>query len=163
MAELRYVDGPAVRVERVPGAMHVRVILDDRCVLSAVFKRVFPLSVPGRYLSIQSSDGQEVAILRNLDEVDAASRDLIAQELDRRYFTPAISHIDLLRMEAGMWHFQVRTQRGSADFYVRNWRDSAHEISRGRWQIQTVDGARFEITDLEQLDERSRRLLDQLI
>jgi hypothetical protein len=139
------------------------VTLDDRCLLSGVFKRVFPLSEPDSYLSIQLSDGKEVAILRDIDGLEPESRHLLEEELDRRYFTPAISRIDLLRLEAGMWHFQVMTQRGAADFYVRNWRDSAHEISRGRWQIQTVDGARFEIEDLEGLDERSRKFLDQLI
>jgi len=152
-----------VRVERSPGAAHLRVILDDRCVPSAVFKRVFPLSIPTDYLSIQASNGEEIAILKDLEAVDPESREMIEQELDRRYFTPGIQRIDLVRAEAGMWHFQVATQRGAADFYVRNWRDSAQEIAPGRWQIHSVDGARFEIVNLEKLDERSRRLLDQLL
>ncbi len=131
--------------------------------VSAVVKRVFPLSVPNDYLSIQASDGTEVAILTGLGSLEPESRALVEQELDRRYFTPAIETIALLRQEAGMWHFQVQTQRGPADFYVRNWRDSAQEIAPGRWQIHSVDGARFEIRDLEKIDERSRRLLDQLL
>ena len=163
MAKLWYVSGDSVLAERQSGSAHLRVTLADRCIPSAVFKRVFPLSIPNDYLSIQAADGQEVAILRDLGTVEPKSRELIEEELDRRYFTPNIERIDLLRQEAGMWHFQVQTQRGAADFFVRNWRDSAQEISGGRWQIHTVDGTRFEIKNLEELDERSRRFLDQLL
>ncbi len=163
MAELVYVAGDKITVEREPGSAHLRVILEDRCVVSAIFKRAFPLSVPEEYLSIQTSSGEEVAILKDLAGVDRASRALIDEELDRRYFTPDIEEIDSLKLEAGMWHFTVQTQRGPSDFFVRNWRDSAQEIATNRWQIQTVDGARFEIKNLEALDDRSRKLLDQLI
>jgi hypothetical protein len=157
------VNGSSILVERRPGSAHLRVTMDDCCVPSAVFKRAFPLSLPSEYLSIQSTDGQEIAILTDLASVDPGSREVIEQELDRRYFTPNIERIDLLRQEAGMWHFQVQTQRGPADFFVRNWRDSAQEIATGRWQIHTVDGTRFEIKDIEELDERSGRFLDQLL
>ncbi|HEY0867813.1 MAG TPA: DUF1854 domain-containing protein, partial [Fimbriimonas sp.] len=61
------------------------------------------------------------------------------------------------------WRFKVRTQRGPAEFYVRNWRDSAHEIQPNRWHINSVDGGRFEIRNLESLDVDSRRLMDQIL
>ncbi|MFX4470318.1 DUF1854 domain-containing protein, partial [Acinetobacter baumannii] len=80
------------------------------------------------------------------------------EELDRRYFTPHVSRIDALKQDAGMWRFDVQTQRGPAQFYVRNWRDNAHETAPGRWQIMSVDGARFEILNLEELDAKSQRL-----
>ncbi len=62
-----------------------------------------------------------------------------------------------------MWRFSVSTGRGDAEFYVRNWRDSAHEVSPGRWLIHSVDGGRFEIPDIGTLDAKSQRLLDQLL
>jgi hypothetical protein len=84
-------------------------------------------------------------------------------ELDRRYFTPRILRIDFLKQDAGMWKFNVETQRGLAEFYVRNWRDSAHETGGGRWQISSVDGQRYEIQSVEALDARSQALLEQLL
>ena len=62
-----------------------------------------------------------------------------------------------------MWKFDVDTDRGSSDFYVRNWRDSAYELTRGRWQITSVDGGRYEIKNLDDLDERSQILIEQLL
>jgi hypothetical protein len=164
MAEIRYVEGRQLRVTRPSGGVHLRLeIENDRCIPNARVRRSFPLSSPVDYLSLQGADGKEIAMLRSLDGVAPDSRRLIDEELDRRYFTPHIERIEALKSEAGMWKFNVDTQRGPAEFYVRNWRDSAVEISRGRWQIMSVDGGRFEILDLDALDPHSLRLLDQLL
>lgn len=163
-SSLRYLDPVGIRAVLPPGATHLRVeIVGDRTVLSARVKRTFPLSEPVRFLSIQDGAGKEVGILRTVEGLDPQSRILIEEQLDRRYFTPRIERIESLKQEAGMWRFAVTTQRGPVDFYVRNWRDSANEIAPNRWHIHSVDGGRFEIPDLEELDAVSRRLMDQLL
>ena len=161
---IRYLEPNEVRAFKLEGAAHLRVeIVGEQTIIAARIKRSFPMSKPIEYLSIQTGDNKEVGILRTLDGLDPDSRALIEQELDRRYFTPQIRCIDGLKLEAGMWKFSVQTQRGPTDFYVRNWRDNAHELTVGRWQIQSVDGARFEIIDLEALDRTSRKFMDQLL
>jgi len=161
---VRYLEPEQVRATRPIGAIHPRLeIIDEVVVLSALFKLVFPLSNPRQYVSIQESKGKEVGVLRSLDRLDVETDRILSEELDRRYFTPHIDQIDGLRSEAGMWKFNVQTQRGPAEFYVRNWRDNAHEITAGRWQILSVDGARFEILKADELDAKSQRLLDQLL
>jgi hypothetical protein len=161
---VRYLEPSQIKAFRPAGAIHPRLeIVDEFVVLSAVIKRVFPLSNPGLYLSIQDAGGQEIGVLRTVDGLDSATSDIFQEELDRRYFTPHVDSIDSLRMEAGMWRFNVQTQRGPAEFYVRNWRDNAHEINAGRWQILSVDGARFEILSVDKLDAKSQKLLDQLL
>jgi hypothetical protein len=160
---LEYLDPVSVRAWVPEGGSHLRVELADRqVVLSARVKRIFPLSSEGRYLSLQDGANREIGILRSMEGLDVETRRLFEQELDRRYFSPKILRIDVLRLEASMWRFVVETHRGPAEFYVRNWRDSAHEIGNGRWQITSVDGQRFEIPQAGQLDERSQLLLEQL-
>jgi hypothetical protein len=161
---IRYVDAAQVRATRPSGAAHLRVeLVDDQVILHARVKRAFPLSKPREFLSLQTSDNKEVAVLRSMDGLDPETTKLFEAELDRRYFTPVIQRINVLRQEAGMWRFVVETQRGTAEFYVRNWRDNAHEIKLGRWQINSVDGGRFEIENLEALDKQSQSLMDQLL
>ncbi len=101
--------------------------------------------------------------MKSTSGLDPGTRELLVEEMDRRYFTPSISKIDELKPEAGMWRWNVQTQRGPTEFYVRNWRDNGFEISPGRWQIHSVDGGRFEIVQLEKLDAQSQHLLDQLL
>jgi hypothetical protein len=158
------VDASQVRATKPEGSAHLRVeLVDDLVILHARVKRAFPLSKPREYLSLQTSDNKEVAVLRSMDGLDSDTMKLFESELDRRYFTPVITRIDILRQEAGMWRFVVETQRGMAEFYVRNWRDNAHEITLNRWQINSVDGGRFEIENLEALDKGSQNLMDQLL
>ena len=164
MADIRYVEGRSLRATRPEGAIHLRLEIEDSlCIPNAKVRRAFPLSRPDGFLSLQGADGKEIAMLRGLDEVEPSSRRLLDEELDRRYFTPRIERIVGLRQDAGMWRFAVETQRGPAEFFVRNWRDSAVEIARDRWQIMSVDGGRFEIPNLGALDPGSLRLLDQLL
>jgi len=161
---IRYLDPADVRASQPEGGAHLRIELrDDRTVLSARLKRAFPLTDPNSYVSIQDGKGDEVGVLLSVDGLNKETRRLFDEQLDRRYFTPAIHKIDILRQEAGMWKFVVQTQRGPTEFFVRNWRDSAHEIAPNRWQINSVDGGRFEIPDLEAIDAGSRRLMDQLL
>jgi hypothetical protein len=161
---LRYLDPARIRAFIPEGAAHVRVELEDELVvLAARVKRAFPLSHPDAYVSVQDGAGKEIGLVRSLAELDEETRALFQEELDRRYFTPRVEQIYALRQEAGMWHFRTETHRGPSEFYVRNWRDSAHEIGPNRWLIHSVDGGRYEIPDTTALDSRSQHLLEQLI
>ncbi len=161
---VRYFEPTQIRAFRSSGAVHPRVeIIDEFVILSAQIKRIFPLSNPDVYLSILDGAGKEMGVLRTVNGLDSKTASVFSEELDRRYFTPRVDRIDSLKQEAGMWRFNVQTQRGPAEFYVRNWRDNAHEITPGRWQILSVDGARFEILKADDLDSKSQKLLDQLL
>lgn len=161
---VQYLDAKQVRIRIPDGSTRLRVeIIEDRTVLSAKIKRIFPISDPDTYLSVLDGADKEIGVLRNPSELDKDSQAVLKQELDRRYFTPTIKEIRGLKQDGGMWLFNVVTQRGPVSFYVRHWRDNAYEIKPGRWHIQSVDGQRYEIIDLDALDSRSLRLLDQLL
>lgn len=163
-SQIKYVDGPQVSIRRPASSVFLRVTIhEDRSVRRSVIKRAFPLTHSYRYLSIQDSEGHEVCVLNSTEGMDADSLREIEAEFDRRYYTPRIDRICDLIADAGMWRFDVDTQRGSRRFFVRNWRDSAYEISAGRWHITSVDGARYEIVDLTKLDEASQRFMDLLL
>ena len=140
---------------------HVQ-IEGDRCVLHAKLRRCFPLTVADNYISICDSSDTEVGILRDLTQLDQVSQRLALQELDSFYFTPAVKSIVALKQEASMWKWTVSTQRGLATFYLRGVRDSVHEVAPNRWQIYSVDGQRYEIGDLDELDNRSQNLFESL-
>lgn len=161
--EVRYIPGLSLKISQPEGADQLRVeIEDDQCILRALFKLAFPLSRPDHFVSIQTEEGKEVGVLRAISELDPTSRELVEQDLRRRYFTPKISQIRKLTQEGGMWTFEVSTNRGDSVFYVRNWRDSSSEISAGRFLIQSVDGKRYEVPDYNALDLKSQTYLEML-
>lgn len=164
MPTYRELEGSQLRAWRPEGATHARVeIAGDRVVLSARVRRLFPLSNSEHHLSLQDREGNEVGIIASFEGMDPESRQVFAEDLDRRYFTPILERLDEVEAQRGMWRFTGHTQRGPVEFWVRNWRDSSHELSPNRWQILSVEGQRYEIEDLEALDDKSQRLLEQLL
>ncbi len=145
-----------------PGSRARCEIAGDRCLLEVRVHRCFPFSLPTRYVSVQDASSNEAGILADLDDLDPASRGVVESELDRRYFTPIIGRIVTLRQEASMWWWSVETQRGPASFYIRGVRDSIHEVAPRRWQILSMDGQRYEISDIALLDSRSQALFEGL-
>ena len=164
MPDARFLDPSKVRV-RLPAdnAGAVVQVEGEDAVPNVQFRKLLPLSDPGTYVAIQDADKKEVGILKTLDGMDAESKGVVERMLDRQYFTPKVLTIKSLKPEGGMWHFIVETSRGPADYYVRNWRDSAHEISANRWLVHSVDGQRFEIPRVDDLDANSQNLMDQVL
>ena len=100
--------------------------------------------------------------MENLEGMDSQSRQILGRELDSFYFTPALLRIRSLKLEASMWKWDVETQRGNVTFYLRGVRDSVHEVAPGRWQVYSVDGQRYEIKNIDELDTRSQNLFESL-
>lgn len=164
MPEARYLDPARVHVTLPAEDAGPRVELEGELVVpNATFKRMLPLSNQDTFIALQDAAKKEIGVLKSLDGLDEESRVLVNRLLDRQYFTPRVSTIRSLKPEGGMWHFIVETSRGPAEYYVRNWRDSAHEISANRWLVHSVDGQRFEIPTVDKMDVQSQNLLDQLL
>lgn len=158
-----YLDEKSVRVIATqPGSRPHVEIEGQGCLLHARLRRCFPLTTPSEYVAILDAEGKEAGILRSLDALDGESRSAAEAELDSLYFTPSISRIKSLKAEASMWKWEVVTQRGLAVFYLRGVRDSVHEVAPNRWQVYSVDGQRYEIRNVEELDQRSQNLFENL-
>lgn len=120
---------------------------------------VFPVSGAAEYLSFVDEKGKEIILLRNPGELDADSRRVLAEELSRTYFVPRITRIYEIEDAHGSARWVVETDRGYRVFDVRD-REDVRILESGGLLLQDVDGNRFEIEDVDDLDERSRRLLD---
>ena len=59
--------------------------------------------------------------------------------------------------------FSVETSHGSTLIEMRDLREGMVELSPGFILMTDKDGNRFEISSLENLDKRSRRLINRLI
>ncbi|MCS7208363.1 MAG: DUF1854 domain-containing protein [Fimbriimonadales bacterium] len=164
---IRWLDPTGVVIERMPDSVAVRIRLPNGEVYEDVqFARAFPLSHAQGYISVLRREERdkfvEVGIFRTLEGMPEPSRQVLEEELERRYFTPVIEKIYSLTEEYGQHRWDVETDRGRRVFYVSNWRDNVHELSPVRYLIVAVDGSRYEIRNLEELDSKSRAWLDKL-
>lgn len=164
---VRWLDPTGVIIERLPDSVVVRIRLPNGEVYEDVqFARAFPLSNADAYISVLRREERdklvEIGMFRTLEGMPDASRRILEEALERRYFTPLITHIYSLTEEYGQHRWEVETDRGKRVFYVRNWRDNVHELSPVRYLIVAVDGSRYEIRDVDALDAKSRAQLERL-
>jgi hypothetical protein len=148
-----------VRLQRLEDGRLRLTVGADRVHDRVQVVRALALTDPDHYVAFLDEQGQEICMIRDPAELDAAARQLLQEELERKYLTSRIQRIYSLRSEMGVAYFDVETQRGRREFVVPNVHDSARWLSERRVLFIDVDGNRFEIPDLDTLDKQSVKLV----
>lgn len=161
-ARIKYLDPLKIKFRRA-GIILRLTIEDERTVIKVAVSRIFPLTHPARYLSIRDGSGVEVGILKSLEQLADSDRKLVEEDLDRRYFMPAIEKITAVIERFGTVEWQVDTDCGKYRLTTRDMRDNVLRLGGGRYIIQDVDDNRYEIVAATRLDRTSlARLLRHL-
>lgn len=127
---------------------------------NAKVARCFPWSLREGYVSVCTKEGKEIALLTSLDGLDAATREIIEEELRDKIFVPKIQRITRYRAEFDVIYITAETDRGDVTFQIRN-RDDVRVLSARRALFRDVDGNVYEVEDLAALDRASQRHIDQ--
>jgi hypothetical protein len=123
----------------------------------------FPVSRPGKFVLLRDAHGGEIGLIPDADALDRESREVLAEELDRAYFMPRILSVTDIEDQFGIATWQVITDRGPTRFQVRARTESVWSFGGGRYLIKDVEGNRFDIPSLADLDDRSRMLVEMQI
>jgi hypothetical protein len=118
-----------------------------------------PLSMPGRYLSLQDSKSEEIFMADPLEALNPESQTVAGEELHRRYLTAKVEAVTNIKTEFGITYWNVRTDRGERDFVVQSLSESCVWLSDTHILLIDVDGNRFEIPDRTVLDAASQENL----
>ena len=120
-------------------------------------RRLFPVSRIDEYITLLDTEGKEIAVIRKLTDVDAASREVIEYSLNDYYLVPRILKILSISEKNGKVHWTVETDRGYKEFDVRNRNHDVRVYSDGRVRVRDSDDNRYIITDYRALDAHSKR------
>jgi hypothetical protein len=160
--DLEYLDPSKLRFAKRGDAL-ILTVQDDRSYLKVRPVRAFPLTELSEYVGLLDAiSGREIGMLRSVRDLDGPTRQLIQAELRKRYFIPKITRIVDAKKEFGTVYWDVETDRGRRKFIMRHIRDSIHEIEPGRYLVIDIDGNRFEIPQLADLNSRSQAIWDRL-
>ena len=117
-------------------------------------RKLFPYSLPTRYITLLNREEREEAIINSLDELDEASKGAIEQCFESYYMIPEI--LEILHIEdKTSFKWFVRTERGKVEFHIRN-RQSDIKEGNGVVFIRDSNDNRY-CAYLNKLDERSIR------
>ena len=120
-------------------------------------RRLFPVSRIDEYITLLDEDGKEMAVIRNLTDIDSESREVIEYSLNDYYLVPHITRIVSIIEKNGQIHWIVETDRGYKEFDVRNRNHDVRVYSDGRVRVRDSDDNRYIISDYRALDAHSRR------
>jgi hypothetical protein len=146
-----------------PEGMPRLTVKNDRSYPKVKVVLAAPLSRPREHVSFLNGKGEEIVMLPSLEDLDAESRQVAEQELQRRYLTCQVQQLLSLRQEFGVTYWEADTDRGVRDFVIRDHQENCVWLSETHLLLIDVDGSRFEIPDRRLLDERSQQLLDSIL
>lgn len=119
-------------------------------------RRLFPVSRADSYITLLNEDGVEIAVIRNMTDLNKESHDIIQYSLDDYYLVPHILKIYSVSEKNGKVHWAIETERGYKEFDIRNRNHDVRVYSDGRVRVRDSDDNRYIITDYKKLDKHSR-------
>lgn len=125
--------------------------------------RSFPLSRSAEYISVRDKDDREIGIIEDLAEFPSKTVRLLAEELERRYFTPTIREIKSLKQEFGYTYWEVVTDSGFCRFTVKMGDNTVRYLSEDTLLVFDVDGNRFELVEYESIDKKHLKIVETLL
>jgi hypothetical protein len=121
--------------------------------------RCLPLTQPGKYVSIQDDDGEEIGIVADLGALDTESRRAVEQDLDLYYLKARVRQIKSVEAKNGIITWELVTDLGPKRVHVRD-RQNIRPLADGRTILTDIHGAKYEVPAGDELDERSRGWLE---
>ena len=144
------------------GFLSLRVMKKDRHPRVHLY-RSFPLSRSTEYISVRDTDDKEIGIIEDLAEFPPKIARLLEEELERRYFTPAIREITSLKQEFGYTYWEVGTDSGFCRFTVKMGDNTIRYLSENTLLIFDVDGNRFELPEYESINKKHLKIVETLL
>lgn len=162
MSELTYLDANKIRFRLTAGDL-LSLEMEEKFFPKVDLHLAFPFTWPDRFISVREPEGDEIGLLKSLDDLDPNSQEAVSQELNWRYYTPKIERIRNYKEEFGYSYWEVDTNRGFYEFVTQRRDQSVRSITSTRILLVDVSGNRFEIEDARKLDKRSRFYLETLL
>ena len=122
-------------------------------------RRLFPVNKLREYITLLDEEGKEIAVIRNISDLDEQSKEVIEYCLDYYYLVPHIIKIFSAVTKYGKLHWDVETDRGLKSFDILNRNHDIRAYKDGHVRVRDSDDNRYIITDYRKLDKHSQKQL----
>jgi hypothetical protein len=155
----RYVEGPDIRltpndvifvdVEFYTGEKYTGVEL----------RRMFPITGLTKYIALVDSEGEQIAVIRDLNDLMPESKAVAEKCLEEYYMIPRITRFIKMSEKFKIWMWTAETDKGVYTFEIRNHITAVKPLYDGRVLIKDANDNRYEIPDVKQMDKKSLKMI----
>ena len=130
-----------------------------------VFRRVMPVQLPLDYICVTDHENKEIGILKSISALREEQQAIVLRELDRRYYCPEITEIKSVKDKLGYVYMELKLHHKNGTDYVKNCavkdvNKNIRMLNENSLIIFDVDGNRYIVTSLSELDKKSIRRLE---
>jgi len=130
-----------------------------------ILRRIMPLQMPMEYISVADTENKEIGILKSVADLPTNQQEIVTRELDNRYYSPEVLEVISVQDKLGYVYLEMRLKNKQGKEYTKNCavKDVSRNIrmlSNTRVIIFDVDGNRYVISDVANLNRKSMRKLD---
>ncbi len=122
--------------------------------------RTYPYTLTDEYICVHDLEDKEIGIIRDLNQLSAKSKECAQKELSNRYYCPTVSTVKKVKERMGNFYFETIIDNNPKNFTVRDITKNLRFASENTLLIFDMDGNRYIIPDFDEIEEKSRRLLE---
>jgi hypothetical protein len=155
----RYIEGPEVRLTE-----NDKIFVDAEFYSGEKFyelelHRMFPITGLTKYIALMDSEGNEIAVIRDINDLMPESREVVENCLREYYMIPRITKFIKMSERFKIWMWTAETDKGICTFEIRNHLTAIKPLYDGRVLIKDANDNRYEIPDVNLLDKHSKKLI----
>ena len=155
----RYIEGPEVRLTE-----NDKIFVDAEFYSGEKFyelelHRMFPITGLTKYIALMDSEGNEIAVIRDINDLMPESREVVENCLREYYMIPRITKFIKMSERFKIWMWTAETDKGVCTFEIRNHLTAIKPLYDGRVLIKDANDNRYEIPDVNRLDKHSKKLI----
>ncbi len=155
----RYIEGPEVRLTE-----NDKIFVDAEFYSGEKFyelelHRMFPITGLTKYIALMDSEGNEIAVIRDINDLMPESREVVENCLREYYMIPRITKFIKMSERFKIWMWTAETDKGICTFEIRNHLTAIKPLYDGRVLIKDANDNRYEIPDVNALDKHSKKLI----
>lgn len=155
----RYIEGSEVRITE-----NDKVFVDVEFYTGEKFTelelhRMFPITGLDKYISLLDSEGNEIAVIRNINDLMPESKAVVESCLKEYYMMPRITKFIRMSEKFKIWMWTAETDKGVCTFEIRNHLTAIKPLYDGRVLIKDANDNRYEIPDYNKLDKKSLKMI----
>lgn len=155
----RYIEGPEVRLTE-----NDKIFVDAEFYTGEKFyelelHRMFPITGLTKYIALMDSEGNEIAVIRDINDLMPESKVVVENCLKEYYMMPRITKFIKMSERFKIWMWTAETDKGICTFEIRNHLTAIKPLYDGRVLIKDANDNRYEIPDVNLLDKHSKKLI----